>query len=187
MADRRETLKILGAIGSTCAFPFATNELYAQHVHDGPGTQAPAGPPRFFGEAQMKLIGCIADRIIPPTDSPGAVDAGVPGYIDFVVSRNETLQGIFTQGLAWMDEEAQRLHGQTFEALDASRQIGILRPLSDAVDAGEESGTAERFFRAIKSLCADGYYTSQAGLITELGYTGNVALAAFPECEIPEH
>lgn len=43
------------------------------------------------------------------------------------------------------------------------------------------------FFRAMTSLTAEGYYTSQIGLMDELGYVGNTALAAFPECEIPEH
>ena len=30
---------------------------------------------------------------------------------------------------------------------------------------------------------ADGYYTSRAGLLEELGYTGNTALASFPACD----
>ena len=30
---RRHALKMLGAIGVTCAFPFAGDELYGQHVH----------------------------------------------------------------------------------------------------------------------------------------------------------
>lgn len=187
MPDRRETLKILGAIGSTCAFPFATNELYAQHVHERPGPQAPAGAPVFFNEAQMEMIGAIANRIIPPTDTRGAIDAGVPSYIDLVVSRNETLQEIFMAGLAWLTEESKLRHDKTFATLETGEQIHMLNPLSDAVDKGEEQGTAERFFRAIKSLTADGYYTSQIGLMDELGYVGNTALAAFPECEIPEH
>lgn len=187
MPDRRETLKILGAIGSTCAFPFATNELYAQHVHERPGPQAPAGAPVFFNEAQLQMVGAIADRIIPPTETPGAIDAGVPGYIDLVVSRNETLQEIFTEGLAWFMEESKLRHGKPFAALEAGEQIQMLMPLSNAVDNGGEQGIGERFFRAMKSLTADGYYTSQIGLMDELGYSGNTALAVFPECEIQEH
>ena len=44
-----------------------------------------------------------------------------------------------------------------------------------------------RLFRLIKSLTADGYYTSRIGLVDELGYTGNTALASFPSCTIREH
>jgi hypothetical protein len=44
-----------------------------------------------------------------------------------------------------------------------------------------------RFFRLVKNLTADGYYTSRAGLLEELGYSGNTALARFPACAVPEH
>jgi len=30
MAERRETLKIIGAISATCTFPYTGNELYGQ-------------------------------------------------------------------------------------------------------------------------------------------------------------
>jgi hypothetical protein len=49
----------------------------------------------------------------------------------------------------------------------------------------EKSGSP--WFTAMKNLTADGYYTSKAGLIDELGYNGNTVLAEFPACEIPEH
>jgi hypothetical protein len=44
-----------------------------------------------------------------------------------------------------------------------------------------------KFFRLIKNLTADGYYTSRAGLVEELGYTGNTVLAKFPGCPVLEH
>jgi hypothetical protein len=44
-----------------------------------------------------------------------------------------------------------------------------------------------RLFRLIKNLTADGYYTSRVGLLQELGYTGNTALARLPSCAVPEH
>ena len=43
-----------------------------------------------------------------------------------------------------------------------------------------------RFFRLIKNLTADGYYTSRIGLVEELGYAGNTALGRFPACPVPE-
>lgn len=39
-----------------------------------------------------------------------------------------------------------------------------------------------RFFRLMKNLAADGYYTSRTGLLDELGYAGNTALLEFPSC-----
>jgi hypothetical protein len=44
-----------------------------------------------------------------------------------------------------------------------------------------------RFFRLIKNLTADGYYTSRVGLLDELGYTGNTYRPSFPQCSVSEH
>ena len=56
MASRRESLKIIGAIGTTCAFPFSADELYGQHVHTAAAAQtAVEGPytPKSFSAAEF--------------------------------------------------------------------------------------------------------------------------------------
>ena len=67
------------------------------------------------------------------------------------------------------------------------QQIAVLTPWADAADKQLRDHEGGRFFRAVKNLTADGYYTSQAGLMQELGYKGNTALDRFPEATIPEH
>jgi hypothetical protein len=114
--------------------------------------------PSFFSKAEMEKIAKIVDLIIPATDTPGAAAAGVPAYIDFVCSRNARLAKTIRDGLtstAAVDEAAMR-------ELDRAKSP---------------------FFQAIKSVTADGYYTSKTGLIDELGYRGNTVLADFPSCE----
>ncbi|MEX2260856.1 MAG: gluconate 2-dehydrogenase subunit 3 family protein [Bryobacteraceae bacterium] len=178
MESRRETLKIIGAIGTTCAFPFSAGELYGQHVH-APGTEA-AYQPRFFSEREMALISRLAGLIIPRTDTPGAIEAGVPAYIDYVVERNPEHQAIYREGLQWLEERKFLDRGE-------AEQIALLTPLSSAVDLGAVTSLPEKFFLAVKSMTADGYFTSRAGLVDELGYRGNTVLEKFPECSIPEH
>jgi hypothetical protein len=187
--ERRDTLKIIGAIGATCAFPFPADELYGQHNHTPPAA-ATSGPyaPQVFTKDQFDLVSRVADLIIPPTDTPGAAQAGVPEYIDRVVSANPEHRGRFREGLAWLDGAALKAHGRKFLQLSAEQQIAILKPLSDGADDNENPQPPEvRFFRVFKSMTADGYYTSEAGLVQELGYRGNTVLAKFPECGVPEH
>jgi hypothetical protein len=176
MPDRREALKIMGAIGTTCAFPFASNELYGQHVHPPPGASAAYGPPRFFTPEEWATVSRIADLIIPPTETPGAVQAGVPAYIDYVVDSNAEWRNLYREGIAW-------LHSEHFDQMSEKDQISLLERYID--QPGDELPV--RFFRAIKSMTADGFYTSEAGLVQDLGYKGNTVLASFPSCEIPEH
>ncbi|HTM48034.1 MAG TPA: gluconate 2-dehydrogenase subunit 3 family protein [Bryobacteraceae bacterium] len=188
MADRRESLKIIGAIGATCAFPFSADELYGQHVHPAPRkTQDGPYTPRSFTKDEFETVSRIAELIIPATETPGAIGAGVPRYIDEVVTANPEHGKRFAAGLAWLEAESQRRFQTPFMKLGEGRQIELLTPLSNAVDAGRETGAGERFFGIVKRLTADGYYTSQVGLVRELGYAGNTAMEKFPACELPEH
>jgi hypothetical protein len=197
MKSRREALKIIGAVGVTCAFPFSANELYGQHVH--PSGEAalqeakPPSAPRFFTPAELLVISRLTDLIIPPTETPGAAAAGVPQYIDLVVNEDPKLQGIFRQGLPRLDAMSEsRFSSSAFLQLTEAQQIEILTSLSEAAEQKARPkqnvvGSDAAFFKAIKSLTADGYYTSRIGLLQELGYNGDTYLAAFPESRIPEH
>lgn len=183
-SDRRSMLKIFGAVGATCAFPFSSEELFGQttpaHQH-APIAALPAK--RFLSEADFRTISRIADLIIPGTDTPGAVGAGAPDYIDMVISRSTDQQGVMADGLRWLDGEAKRLDGVTFIELSEARQLEILEPLCEAADANpSHPARTVQFFSLVKSLTADGYYTSKVGLIDELGYTGNTARQNFAAC-----
>jgi len=184
MKSRRESLKIIGAVGTTCAFPFAADQLYGQHVHPdaAPPQLALAGPytPRNFSAAEFAVVSRVADLIIPDGDTPGAVAAGVPRYIDEVVSANPAHRPRFHAGIEW-------LNNQKFLDLDEAAQIAILTPLCEAADRNKVASAGEVFFSLMKSMTADGYYTSRIGLVDELGYKGNTVLAAFPECTHKEH
>jgi gluconate 2-dehydrogenase gamma chain len=227
---RRHALKMLGTVGLTCAFPFAGDELYGQHVHVSLAQAPASGPyaPTFFTAAEYTTLSRLTDVIIPPTSTGGAAAAGVPEYIDRVVTLNAEHQQLLRAGLAWLDRQAQTRSSRTFVELSETDQIAILQPLSDAIDRQQREMQQRRFrsdasgrltyyvavtdrntptpsavasqpalgataadlpvrlFRLIKNLTADGYYTSRVGLIEELGYVGNTALAKFPACTIPE-
>jgi hypothetical protein len=191
MDSRRSYLKIIGAVGATCAFPFQADELYGQEAHQhggtGPAPKVPPFEPKFFTAAEGLVVARLADVIIPRTDTPGAVDAGVPQYIDMVVSRSAQLQKQMRDGLAWVDNHAQQTHGKKFLELSPEEQTAMAQALSDVGDTPKTNVAPEvDFFRSFKSLTADGYYTSYAGLVQELGYKGNQALATFAGC-VHEH
>src|SRR5687768_15865321 len=127
---------MLGAIGATCAFPFAGDELYGQHVHNTLA-QAPALQPYtpvFFTPAEYATISHLADTIIPATDTPGAAAAGVPEYIDRVVTLNPEHQPLIRSGLEWLERQAKTRFSREFASLGVAERIAILQPLSDEID-----------------------------------------------------
>ena len=179
MAERRQALKIMGAIGASCMFPYEADELYGQHAHQEGAAAALPTKPKAFDAAEFALVSRVADLIIPATDTPGALGAGVPYYIDMLCASNHALRAVVATGLAL-------LAGMHFLNLAEADQIAVLETLSKNAESGG-AGSPEQFWRAIKSMTADGYYTSRIGLRDELGYRGNTVLDHFPESSLPEH
>jgi gluconate 2-dehydrogenase gamma chain len=187
-SDRRSVLKIFGAVGATCAYPFESDELFGQgtqgHQHEAAPAQADTEP-HFFRGRDFATISRISDLIIPETDTPGALKAGVPAYIDLVVSRSTDHQMVVADGLRWLDSEGERTAGKKFLELTDKQQLSILEPLCELADnpGPAPGGRNVQFFALMKSLTADGFYTSRVGLIEELKYQGNRVRTAFPSCD----
>jgi gluconate 2-dehydrogenase gamma chain len=184
-SDRRKVLKLFGAIGATCAYPFAGEELYGQTAHEH-ANFVPQSQGRFLRDGDFKTVSRIADLIIPATDSAGAIQAGVPEYIDLVISRDAQQQALIADGLRWLDAQSKELGSERFIELDERGQLSILEPLCEAADEDKPQARNVQFFALLKRLTADGYYTSKAGLIDELGYQGNAVRMSYPEC-VHEH
>jgi gluconate 2-dehydrogenase gamma chain len=184
-SDRRRVLQLFGAIGATCTFPFAGEELYGQSAHEH-ANLAPQSAGRFLNDADFKAVARIADLIIPSSETAGAVQAGVPEYIDLVICRDAEQQALVADGLRWLDSQAKGLNAARFLELDEHAQLSILEPLCQAADAEKTQARNVQFFALLKRLTADGYYTSRIGLIDELGYKGNTVRSSYPEC-VHEH
>ena len=180
--NRRDSLKIIGAIGATCLFPFQADELYGQHeAHAATGPDA-VYQRTYFNDEEFALLNILVDEIIPPTGTPGAAAAGVPAYIDYVASKNKALGETCKDGL-------QYLKKKKFAAMPAAGRERVLQDLCDSAEKQKRktSSSKAKFWVAIKNLTADGYYTSRVGLRDELGFQGGAVLGSFPSCEVPEH
>jgi gluconate 2-dehydrogenase gamma chain len=130
----------------------------------------------FLTPAELDWLKAFVDTIIPRTDTPGASDAGVPAFIDRRLATNTRLAETFRTGMQALDADAQSRFGAAFPALTDQQRIDLLTPRQD-----------DPFFRTMKGLTVDGYYTSEAGLTQELGWHGNTFVHEFKGCEHPEH
>lgn len=135
---------------------------------------APASPAAAFKADDFRLLSLLVELIIPTTDTPGAAAAGVDRYIDEEAARNSGERNTLQAGIALLRDAG-------FESMSEADRVSLL---TDWSDAGGEKGT---FFKTLKGLTIDGYYSSEIGLVQELGYQGNTFLAEFPGCTHPEH
>jgi gluconate 2-dehydrogenase gamma chain len=130
----------------------------------------------FLSAGELTWLAALADTIIPRTDTPGASDAGVPAFIDRRMATNSQLAELFRAGMKGVDAEATSKFGKGFAAITPEQRFEVLKGRQD-----------EPFFKTMKGLTVDGYYTSQAGLTQELGWHGNTFLTEFKGCTHPEH
>jgi gluconate 2-dehydrogenase gamma chain len=188
--SRRTALKIIAVgVGAVSATPIVGQQDHSG-MEMGPNLGAPAEAQedlRFFTAQEMATITIISDLIIPTDEhSPGAKEAGVPDFIDLMVSEspNET-KSLWRDGLAAVDNLSDKKFATAFSVASAEQQVSLLKAISKNEYAPKT--IEERFFVAIKGLTVDGYYTSQTGIHQELRYKGNAYLKDFVGCTHPEH
>jgi len=188
---RREMLRILGTAAAAAHFPgFSKWSFACGHIGNAALRIKPAMyQPQFFTAAEYAAVERLAEIIIPSEATPGAKDAGVAEFIDFMVASDPEPQYAFRSGLAWLNVHSERTMGKKFVDLVPEQQTSLLEPLGFKVKArpGEEDG--RRFFALVREFTVTGFYTSEIGY-KELDNPSLKFYSESPECPHkgdPEH
>jgi gluconate 2-dehydrogenase gamma chain len=189
--QRREILRILGTAAAAAQFPGFSKWAFAcGHIGNAALQIKPAEyKPQFFTAAEYSLVQRLAEMIIPSDETPGAKEAGVAEFIDFMVFSDPDSQYDFRTGLTWMNVHSERITGKKFAELTPYRQLALLEPLGikEKARPGEEEG--RRFFRMMREYTVTGFYSSEIGF-KELDNPALKSYAESPECphkDDPEH
>lgn len=166
MMNRRESVKRM-ALGMTGILSAST----LGYVLNGCATQEQAAPVGIFSGEQMTLIREMADLIIPKTDTPGALEAGVPEFVAMMVEEcyPAEAQQEFKTGLDALAQRSKTEMGGDFADLAPEKKVELLTKVDqEAFDAREEN--KPHFFRTMKDLTVLGYFTSEPGTTQALNY-----------------
>lgn len=180
--SRREALEILGGVPLLAAG--LTASQVARAVHSVRETRASGTPfaPRFFTEHELATVRVLADLVIPRDErSGGAIDAGVPEFMDFILSENSGMQTPHRGGLAWLDAESRERFGKDFvDATDGQRRQ-LLDDIAWPKKAKPEYSQGVAFFNRFRDLTASGFFSSKMG-VADLQYIGNTFVQEWPGC-----
>lgn len=85
---------------------------------------------RFFTPLQMQTLTRLADVLVPPVSGkPGALQAGVPAFLDFLIgSSPATRKQVYAGGLDWLEAESQKKSNGSFAKLDDAQAGALLTP-----------------------------------------------------------
>jgi len=118
--------------------------------------QANAG--QVLGSVPRAILAVAAERILPRTDTPGAIDVGVPAFIELLygsyLTEEEKVQ--LERGLERLEDLSQSAHRRGFTILPADQQDGVLRSLAESADPADA-----RCFQQLRQLTLVGYFTSK--------------------------
>jgi hypothetical protein len=84
----------------------------------------------FFTSVQMATLVRLCDVLMPPIgNKPGALQAGTPLFLDFLIGRSPgARKKAYTGGLNWLDSESQSRYGKAFAKVDDGQADAILKP-----------------------------------------------------------
>ena len=134
---------------------------------------------------QPEMVRVLAEMILPATDTPGAIEAGVPRFIEMMVADwyTDTERGIFLDGLAALDASCRTAYGTDFLGCTAEQRVAALSeaeknaaayvsPLPPGFLATMTKLIDERtpFFAKLKELTVVGYFSSELGATEFLEY-----------------
>jgi hypothetical protein len=188
--DRRQWLKtsatVLGA--SLLPLPALTSQVAEAQTEtaSSPARSGIKPGAKVLTPAQHTLVEELSETIIPAdSHSGGAKAAKVADYIEQVLADNsdDTQKADWREGLRLIDLMSQHYNGKSFVDSTSEERIAVLTVLSDnerMTDLPEV-----RFFRYLKELTIQGYYTSKIGIHDELEYKGNRILTQYVGCDDP--
>lgn len=181
--NRREFLEcaallIAGVSASQAGFSLSAEQK--TYLATAPNYIAKAA--NYLTKAQQSTLAMLTETIIPRTDTPGAIDAGVPRFVELMVFEwlNDAERAIFLKGLDDLMASMQANYQQPFERLGQKERTKVLGELEAAASDSTwyDLGSAALrdfisdapFICQLKELTIWGFFTSEVGSTQVLRY-----------------
>ena len=169
MIDRRTALAGVAAMFGTALYAPLARAAGAGGPIATPVPAISEGPPSVavFTAVQRAAVTSLSERVLPTTDTPGAIAAGVPVYIEKLLA-DWSYPAERVPILAGLDAiEAKSMADyrvSTAKATPAQQDALLTAAMTGQVAGGKT------FFEAFRQLVIAGYYTSEIGMTQEREY-----------------
>ena len=150
--ERRDVLRPLASATALTILPHRTLAAWSR-VASG------LRPANGLTDPQLALVRAVGDTILPRTDTPGATDVEVHGFVDVMYAEHFTDEErtAFAAGLAALDGRAVAAGSVVFADLPADARALLLRD----VESGSRDGEPASTYWRLKGLVVHGYFTSE--------------------------
>jgi len=187
LQDRRQWLKTSATMLGAALVPAAAADppqTFVKSIAPPPHAHDEKAAARFFTPEQHALVEELSETIIPAdSHSGGAKAAKVVDYIEQTLreTRDDSQKALWREALPLVDGMSQHYTGKTFVNASPEERLAVLTVLSD--NARMTDLPEVRFFKELKRITVQGYYTSKIGIHDELLYKGNRILQEYVGCD----
>jgi hypothetical protein len=182
MMDRRQILQragmvLGGAVSSGTAMALLSG--CAASPDPSPDKTPSAAPQagRWLSAEEMLITTAMADQILPRTATPGALDVGVPAFIDLLLADWQPAREKATlrAGLARAQMDARNAHKAAFWTLRPEQMVALMTVYDqEAFEQGRrtvsDANPPPHFFRLMKEMTTVGFFSSEVGATQVLKY-----------------
>ena len=127
----------------------------------------------YFREHELVTIAVLCDIILPNNHpNGGALDAGLPDFVEFMVKDREQYKLPVRGGIAWLDSYSIENFGPDFINISESQRLSICNEIAYPDNQASELQAGISFFSLMRDLTLTGYYTTELGF-RDLDYMGN--------------
>lgn len=128
---------------------------------------AGAGADAVFSLDQFALLEQVTDTLMPATDTPGALAAGVPEFMRQMLAEwgSKQTHAAMLSVLDRIEKQAWQRFGAGFLELSAERRLELLQSIDAIAITGKDLA-----YTRFKHLVLLGYYQSEIGATQELRY-----------------
>ncbi|MBA3949941.1 MAG: gluconate 2-dehydrogenase subunit 3 family protein [Acidobacteria bacterium] len=180
--NRRQVLQLLGSAPLAAGFAWTEAEAFDASRRARQAQAAGGYTPQFFTAGEYAAVTMLAELIIPKDErSGGAIDAGVPAFIDFMMVDQPARQVAMRGGLAWLDQECNARFDKIFIGADDAGRRQVLDEISGLEPARPDQSHGLAFFRSFRDLVSTGFWTSKMGM-DDLQFMGNTFVAEWNGC-----
>ena len=177
---RREAVGAMAMAALSAAFKWTPAE--AQRVAGLVKQAATPFAPTFYTPHEWDTVRVLVDLIIPRDERSGsATEAGVPEFMDFMMTDRPDGQTPMRGGLAWLDNESLERNSKTFLEATEQQRTAILDDIAWPKKAKPEMSQGVAFFNMFRDLTASGFWSSKIG-VADLDYRGNTFVADWTGC-----
>jgi len=185
---RRTAIKLFGSAPVAAAMAWTPAEAEQAHarMQQAQRTAVRQGTtfkPKFFTAHEYATVAVLVDLIIPKDERSGsATDAGVPAFMDFMMTDEPRRRTAMRGGLALIDRICERrFDNKPFVACTDAQRRQLLDEIAFPSKAASGTSHAVAFFASFRDLTATGFWTTKMG-IEDLQYQGNVYVQEWEGC-----